>query len=213
MAVWQARELGLDNFSILCSHVLVPPAMKAILGSADNQVQGFLAAGHVCTVMGYWEYGPIAERYLLHGTYMALRALEEGRWGVENQYARSVSREGNEPAQNLLRDVFRVTDRAWRGIGSIPDSGFELSERFSGFDATRRFEVGTVTAQESSECIAGEILKGRTKPHDCPAFGTRCTPDHPLGAPMVSSEGACAAYYAYGRFEGSATLDLESAND
>jgi hydrogenase expression/formation protein HypD len=226
MAVWQAERMGVENFSILCSHVLVPPAMKAILGSADNQVQGFLAAGHVCTVMGYWEYGPIAERYrvpivvtgfepldLLHGTYMALQALEEGRWGVENQYARSVSREGNEPAQNLLRDVFRVTDRAWRGIGSIPDSGFELSERFSGFDATRRFEVGTVTAQESSECIAGEILKGRTKPHDCPAFGTRCTPDHPLGAPMVSSEGACAAYYAYGRFEGSATLDLESAND
>ncbi len=226
MAVWQAERMGVENFSILCSHVLVPPAMEAILDSADNQVQGFLAAGHVCTVMGYWEYGPIAERYrvpivvtgfepldLLHGTYMALRALEEGRWGVENQYARSVSREGNEPAQSLLRDVFRVTDRAWRGIGSIPNSGFELSERFSDFDATRRFEVETVTAQESSECIAGEILKGRTKPHECPAFGTRCTPDHPLGAPMVSSEGACAAYYAYGRFDGSGPLHLEPVSD
>jgi hydrogenase expression/formation protein HypD len=222
MAVWQAEQLGVENFSVLCSHVLVPPAMEAILRAPDNLVQGFLAAGHVCTVMGYWEYEPIAKRHqvpivvtgfepldLLHGTYMALRAPEEGRWGVENQYARSVSRDGNEPAQSLLQDVFQVTDRQWRGIGSIPHSGFELSPRFSRFDAIRRFEVQTVTAQEPSECIAGEILKGRTKPHDCPAFGTRCTPDRPLGAPMVSSEGACAAYYAYGRFQGSTPIDLD----
>ena len=226
MTVWQAEQLGVENFSILCSHVLVPPAMEALLGAPDNQVQGFLAAGHVCTVMGYWEYEPIAERYrvpivvtgfepldLLHGTYMTLRALEDGRWGVENQYARSVSRDGNKHAQQLLRDVFEVTDRSWRGIGPIPNSGFELNARFSGFDATERFDVETVTARESSECIAGEILKGRKKPHDCPAFGTRCTPDHPLGAPMVSSEGACAAYYAYGRFDGSTPVDLEPVSD
>ncbi len=212
MAVWQARQLGLANFSILCSHVLVPPAMEAILGSPSNQVQGFLAAGHVCTVMGYWEYEPIAEKYrvpivvtgfepldLLQGIYMTLKALEEGRWGVENQYTRSVSRSGNEVAQRLLQQVFQPCDRQWRGIGLIPSSGYSLRPEFAAFDAEQRFQVDDVTAQESPLCIAGQILQGLKKPHECSAFGTRCTPEHPLGAPMVSSEGACAAYYQYGR--------------
>ena len=212
MAVWQARQLGLTNFSILCSHVLVPPAMEAILGSPDNQVQGFLAAGHVCTVMGYWEYEPIAERYrvpivvtgfepldLLQGIYMTIRALEEGRWGVENQYSRAVKREGNVPAQRLVNQVFQVCDRQWRGIGLIPQSGYCLRPEFAAFDAALRFKVDGLTTQESPLCIAGVILQGLKKPHECRAFGTLCTPEHPLGAPMVSSEGACAAYYRYAR--------------
>jgi hydrogenase expression/formation protein HypD len=212
MAVWQARQLGLTNFSILCSHVLVPPAIEAILGSPGNKVQGFLAAGHVCTVMGYWEYEPIAEKYrvpivvtgfepldLLQGIYMTLSALEEGRWEVENQYTRSVTREGNVPAQRLVGQVFRVCDRQWRGIGLIPRSGYCLRPEFVPFDAEQRFNVGSVTVHESSLCIAGEILQGLKKPHECSAFGTLCSPEHPLGAPMVSSEGACAAYYQYGR--------------
>jgi hydrogenase expression/formation protein HypD len=212
MAVWQARQLGLTNFSILCSHVLVPPAMEAILGSADNQVQGFLAAGHVCTVMGYWEYEPIAEKYrvpivvtgfepldLLQGIYMTVKALEEGRWGVENQYTRAVTREGNRPAQKLIAEVFEVSDRRWRGIGLIPASGYRLRPAYAAFDAELRFGVADVVAQESSICIAGQILQGLKKPHECPAFAGPCTPEHPLGAPMVSSEGACAAYYNYGR--------------
>ena len=212
MAVWQARQLGLTNFSILCSHVLVPPAMEAILSSPANQVQGFLAAGHVCTVMGYWEYEPIAEKYqvpivvtgfepldLLQGIYMTLKALEEGRWEVENQYTRSVTREGNVAAQQLLKQVFRICDRQWRGIGLIPGSGYCLRQEFASFDAEQRFDVGSLTVQESSLCIAGEILQGLKKPRQCSAFGTLCTPEHPLGAPMVSSEGACAAYYQYGR--------------
>ncbi len=212
MAVWQAMQLGLTNFSILCSHVLVPPAIEAILSSPSNKVQGFLAAGHVCTVMGYWEYEPIAEKYrvpivvtgfepldLLQGIYMTLRALEEGRWQVENQYARSVAREGNVPAQELVRQVFHVCDRQWRGIGPIPGSGYCLRPEFAAFDAEGRFEVGSLIVQESPMCIAGEILQGLKKPHQCSAFGTLCTPEHPLGAPMVSAEGACAAYYQYGR--------------
>jgi hydrogenase expression/formation protein HypD len=212
MAVWRANELELENFSILCSHVLVPPAMEAILGAPDNRVQGFLAAGHVCTVMGYWEYDPIAEKYqipitvtgfepldLLQGAYMTLKALEEGRWGVENQYTRSVTREGNRPAQKLLGDVFEVCDRKWRGIGEIPSSGYRLRPELRRFDAEQRFDVGKIVAQESPECIAGDILRGQKKPHECSAYGTKCTPEHPLGAPMVSSEGACAAYYLYAR--------------
>lgn len=212
MAVYRARQLGLPNFSILCSHVLVPPAMEAILGSPHNQVQGFLAAGHVCAVMGTWQYDPIAARYeipvvvtgfepldLLQGIYMTVKALEEGRGGVEIQYTRSVTREGNRPAQKLLAEVFEVCDRPWRGIGSIPASGFRLREEFAAFDAERRFAVEGVTARESPLCIAGEILQGLKKPAQCSAFGTKCTPERPLGAPMVSSEGACAAYYAYGR--------------
>ena len=212
MAVWQASQQKLDNFSILCSHVLVPPAMEAILGAPDNRVQGFMAAGHVCTVMGYWEYEPIAERHripivvtgfepldLLHGAYLTLQALEEGRFGVENQYSRSVDRAGNVPAQKLLDQVFETCDRKWRGIGEIPASGYRLRDELAGFDAERRFDVGELVAQESPDCIAGEILRGLKKPHECPAFGVRCTPEKPLGAPMVSSEGACSAYYQYGR--------------
>ncbi|NJP04429.1 MAG: hydrogenase formation protein HypD [Chloroflexaceae bacterium] len=212
MAVWQAQQLGLPNFSILCSHVLVPPAMEAILSSPQNLVQGFLAAGHVNTVMGYWEYEPIAARYqvpivvtgfepldLLQGIYMTLRALEEGRHGVENQYSRSVSRDGNTHAQRLIQQVFTPCDRAWRGIGVIPQSGYRLSEMYTMFDAEQRFAVGDIVTQESPDCIAGQIMQGLKKPHDCQAFGGRCTPEHPLGAPMVSSEGACAAYYQYGR--------------
>jgi len=212
MAVWQARQLGLTNFSILCSHVLVPPAMAAILGAPGNQVQGFLAAGHVCTVMGTWEYEPLAETYrtpivvtgfepldLLQGIYMTVKALEEGRWGVENQYTRAVTRAGNRPAQKLLAEVFEVSDRQWRGIGSIPASGYRLRPAYAAFDAEQRFGVAGVTAQESPLCIAGQILQGLKKPHECRAFGLQCTPEHPLGAPMVSSEGACAAYFSYGR--------------
>ena len=212
MAVREAQRLGLTNFSILSSHVLVPPAMEAILGAPDNLVQGFLAAGHVCAVMGYWEYGPIADKYrtpvvvtgfepldLLQGTYMAVRALEAGRFGVENQYTRAVTREGNGPAQELLREVFTTVDRPWRGIGTIPMSGFDLREEFIEFDAVQRFDVEAIAPPENEVCIAGEIMRGLKKPHDCPAFGTDCTPEHPLGAPMVSSEGACAAYYQYGR--------------
>lgn len=212
MAVWQARQLGLRNFSILCAHVLVPPAMQAILASSDNRVQAFLAAGHVCTVMGTREYEPIAEQYripivvtgfepldLLQGLYMALRALEEGRWGVEIQYSRSVTRDGNVAAQQLMHQVFEVCDRQWRGIGLIPASGYRLRASWAEFDAEQRFDLSGVTAQESPICIAGQILQGLKKPPQCSAFGTQCTPEHPLGAPMVSSEGACAAYYQYGQ--------------
>jgi hydrogenase expression/formation protein HypD len=211
-AVYQAKRLGLSNFSILCSHVLVPPAMEAILSSPDNRVQGFLAAGHVCTVMGYREYEPIAEKYripvvvtgfepldLLHGLQMALTALEEGRHGVENQYTRSVTRDGNLPAQKILAEVFEVCDRPWRGIGVIPKSGYRLREEYAAFDASRRFDVEGITAEEPKVCIAGAILQGLKKPGECLAFGRECTPEHPLGAPMVSSEGACSAYYQYHR--------------
>lgn len=214
MAVWQARQLGLTNFSILCSHVLVPPAMTAILAAPDAGVQAFLAAGHVCAVMGFREYEPIAERFgvpivvtgfepldLLQGIYMAVDALEAGRWGVTNQYSRTVTRDGNRPAQDLIHQVFTISDRKWRGIGIIPDSGYRLRDAFAAFDAERRFAVADLTAQESPLCIAGEILRGIKKPHQCSAFGTKCTPEHPLGAPMVSSEGACAAYFNYGRAE------------
>ena len=212
MAVWQAAQQKLKNFSILCSHVLVPPAMEAILSAPDNRVQGFMAAGHVCAVMGYWEYEPLAARHripivvtgfepldLLQGTYMTLQALEEDRWGVENQYARSVNHDGNRPAQALLKKVFQVCDRKWRGIGEIPASGYRLRDELESFDAEKRFDVGELVAQESPDCIAGEILRGLKKPHECAAFGTRCTPEKPLGAPMVSAEGACSAYYQYGR--------------
>lgn len=212
MAVFQAYQQGLNNFYLLVSHVLVPPAMEAILSSPKNCVQGFLAAGHVCTVMGFTEYGPIAQKYrvpiivtgfepldILQGVYMCIRQLEQGRAEVENQYTRSVRREGNETAQRLIREVFRVIPRKWRGVGEIPQSGFALSEKFADFDAERRFGVAGYSAEESSDCISGLILQGVKKPHECPAFGTRCTPEHPLGATMVSSEGACAAYYRYRR--------------
>ncbi len=212
MAVWQAKRLGLGNFSILTSHVLVPPAMEAILSSPDCRVNGFLAAGHVCAVMGYWEYEPIAEKYrvpivvtgfepldLLQGIHMAVKALEAGRWGVENQYVRAVTRDGNPAAQKLVTEVFEVCDRKWRGIGTIPRSGLRLREAFLAHDAERKFGVSGIVAEESPLCIAGEVLQGIRKPSECPAFGKQCNPERPLGAPMVSSEGACSAYYRYAR--------------
>jgi hydrogenase expression/formation protein HypD len=213
MAVWQAKKLNLKNFSILCSHVLVPPAIEALLSSPANQVQGFLAAGHVCTVMGYEEYLPLSSKFkvpivvtgfepvdILQGISMAVKQLEEGRYEVENQYARSVKREGNVPAQRLMAEVFETTDRKWRGIGEIPRSGYRLRDEFSGYDAEKIFDVGNIRANESPLCIAGLVLQGLKKPHECPAFGHQCTPERPLGAPMVSSEGACAAYYHYGKW-------------
>jgi hydrogenase expression/formation protein HypD len=211
MSVLQAQRLGLENFSILVSHVRVPPAMHAILGSPLNRVQGFLAAGHVCTVMGYWEYPSIAERYqtpivvtgfepldIAHGILMTVRQLEEGRCEVENGYPRVVSSQGNQPAQAMIRQVFEPCDRKWRGIGEIPDSGWRLRSEFAAFDAEQRFPVSDIHAEESMECIAGQILQGLIIPPRCPAFGKECTPEHPLGATMVSGEGACAAYYRYG---------------
>jgi hydrogenase expression/formation protein HypD len=210
MAVYQAHQSGIDNFSVLVSHVLVPPAMEAILSSPINLVQGFLAAGHVCTVMGYTEYFPIAERYrvpivvtgfepldILQGVYMCVKQLEEGRAEVENQYTRSVREEGNVPARELITEVFRVVHRKWRGVGEIPSSGLGLAPKYQKFDAESRFGVAAITAEESSECISGLVLQGVKKPAECPAYGTTCTPEHPLGATMVSSEGACAAYYRY----------------
>jgi hydrogenase expression/formation protein HypD len=215
MAVWQAKKLGLKNFSILCSHVLVPPAIHALLSSPNNRVQGFLAAGHVCTVMGYEEYLPIARNYrvpivvtgfepvdILQGIHLTVRQLEEGRAEVENQYVRSVRKEGNIPARKLIAEVFEVSDRKWRGIGEIPRSGYRLAPGYTAFDAERIFEVTDIRAQESPLCVAGTILQGLKKPHECSAFGKQCNPEHPLGAPMVSSEGACAAYYHYGRLAG-----------
>ena len=212
MAVWRAHELGLGNFSILCSHVLVPPAIDAILGAPDCRVQGFLAAGHVCTVEGYEDYEPLAAKYgvpivvtgfepvdLMAGILACVTALEQGRAGVENAYKRSVTREGNVPARTLVRRVFATCDRAWRGIGVIPQSGLQLREEFAAFDAALRFESGHIRTEESRECIAGQILLGHRKPSECAAFGGACTPDHPLGAPMVSAEGACSAYYSYRR--------------
>jgi hydrogenase expression/formation protein HypD len=212
MAVRQAEQLGLANFSLLVAHVLVPPAMEAILASPENRVQGFLAAGHVCTVMGYAEYEPIAARYgvpivvtgfepldILQGIAMCVAQLEASRAAVENQYARAVRREGNRSAQELIRQVFTVVPRRWRGVGEIPASGLGLGESYAAFDAERRFGPAAAPRGELSECRAGEILRGVLKPHECPAFGQRCTPERPLGAPMVSSEGACAAYYRYRR--------------
>jgi len=222
MAVHQAKHQGLRNFSLLVSHVLVPPAIEAILSSPTNRVQSFLAAGHVCSVMGYAEYEPIAYKYrvpivvtgfepldILQGILMCVEQLESGRAEVENQYARAVRPEGNRPAQELIRQVFRVIPRKWRGIGEIPQSGFGLSESYREFDAELRFGVAGYTAQESPDCISGLILQGQKKPHECPAFGTKCTPEHPLGATMVSSEGACAAYYRYRRLPaGSGSLPV-----
>jgi hydrogenase expression/formation protein HypD len=214
MAVWQADHDGVENFSILVSHVLVPPAMEALLSSEQCVVQGFLAAGHVCTVMGFEEYFPIAEKYkvpivvtgfepldLLEGIHMTVSQLEEGRHGVENQYTRAVRREGNRPAQKTISEVFEVSPRQWRGLGEIPASGLQLRERFQKYDANRRFPFRGEPAMESAECISGLILQGLKKPRECAAFAVKCTPENPLGAPMVSSEGACAAYYHYGRRE------------
>jgi hydrogenase expression/formation protein HypD len=212
MAVWQAQKQGLTNFSVLVSHVLVPPAMAAILESPLNRVQGFLGPGHVCTVMGYQEYEPIAARYrvpivitgfepldILEGVLMTVRQLEAGAADVENEYPRIVKREGNRVAQDLVNSVFEICDRKWRGVGLIPKSGYKLRPEFRKQDAELLFEVEKIDTEESSVCISGLVLRGVKKPHDCPAFGTACTPTRPLGATMVSAEGACAAYYAYGR--------------
>jgi hydrogenase expression/formation protein HypD len=213
MAVYQAAQQGIDNFALLASHVTVPPAMVAILESPTNQVQGFLAAGHVCTVMGYWEYEPLAARYgvpivvtgfepldLARGILLTVRQLQEGRAEVENAYERSVRREGNQPAQRIINEVLEPCDRAWRGIGVIPMSGYRLREPYARFDAEGRFaDVAAIESHESALCISGLVLQGVKKPHQCPAFGVQCTPRTPLGATMVSSEGACAAYYRYGR--------------
>ncbi len=215
MAVVQADRLGIENFSMLVSHVLVPPALRAVLDSPACRVQGFLAAGHVCAVMGTGQYEPIARQYgvpivvtgfepldILQGVLMCIKQLEAGRAEVENQYTRCVAAEGNRPAISQIEKVFRTVPRKWRGIGQIPQSGWALREEYSRFDADRRFGLEEMTAEEPAECIAGAVLQGHKKPHDCPAFGTRCTPDHPLGAPMVSAEGACAAYYRYRRHSG-----------
>jgi len=210
MSVHYAKQHGVANYSVLISHALVPPAMEAILSSPDNCVQGFLAAGHVCTVMGYTEYEPIATKYrvpivvtgfepldLLQGIYMCLLQLEEGRFEVENPYARVVRRQGNQPAQELVARVFRVVNRKWRGLGEIPQSGLALTAEYAAFDAELRFALSQYRTEEDSECISGLIMQGAKKPEECAAYGSRCTPEHPLGAPMVSSEGACAAYYNY----------------
>jgi len=212
MAIVEARRLRLNNFSVLCSHVIVPPAVEAILSSPEHSIRGLLAAGHVCTVMGYHEYIPIASRYripivvtgfepvdILQGIFMTVKQLEEERAEVENQYSRAVRQEGNIPAQELMREVFEITDRTWRGIGEIPRSGLRLRESFSDLDAERRFPVADIHSQEPAECVAGMVLRGIKRPYECPAFAVRCTPEHPLGAPMVSSEGSCAAYFQYGR--------------
>lgn len=210
MAVWHAHTNAVNNFSILCSHVLVPPAMDALLSSPENRVQGFLAAGHVCTIMGFNEYIPLAEKYrvpivvtgfesidILQGILVLVTQLEEGRHVIENQYARVVKQEGNASAQEMIFNVFEITHRSWRGIGTIPDSGYRLKEQFKKYDAEVKFNLGPVTVHESPLCIAGEILRGLKKPHECSAFGSQCNPEHPLGAPMVSSEGACAAYFNF----------------
>jgi hydrogenase expression/formation protein HypD len=220
MAVWRARELGVTNFSVLVSHVTVPPAMTALLSDPGCRVEGFLAAGHVCAIMGWEEYLPIAEQYrvpivvtgfepldLLEGIAMAISQLEEGRAEVENQYVRSVRREGTAPARSLVGQVFQRVDRNWRGIGTIPSSGLALRPEFAAFDAEERFALGDIWVEEPAECRAGEVLTGQLKPHQCSAFGTRCTPLNPLGAPMVSSEGACAAYHNYGRHRDAATME------
>jgi hydrogenase expression/formation protein HypD len=211
LAVRQAALLGVENFSLLVSHVLVPPAMEAVLDAAGNRVQGFLAAGHVCAVMGCAEYAPIARQYgvpivvtgfepvdILEGVAMCVAQLEAGRAEVENQYARSVRAGGNREAQALIGEVFEVAPRHWRGIGPIPRSGLRLREEYARFDAGRRFGLAAEADEAPSECIGGLVLQGVRKPPECPAFGTRCTPERPLGAPMVSSEGACAAYFRYG---------------
>ncbi|HYL72880.1 MAG TPA: hydrogenase formation protein HypD [Bryobacteraceae bacterium] len=212
MAVWKAHQEGLTNFSELVSHVLVPPAIKLLLNSPDNRVQGFIAPGHVCTVMGYWEYKALVDEFhvpivvggfepvdLLEAISMLVAQLEDGRAEVENQYVRSVSFEGNLPAQHIVEQVFETADRKWRGIGMIPMSGLRLRAEFAAYDAERIFGVESMEAEEPAECISALVLQGIKKPVDCPAFASRCSPEQPLGAPMVSAEGACSAYYQYRR--------------
>ena len=210
LSVVHAHQMGITNYSILASHVLVPPAMEAILSDEENKIDAFLAAGHVCAIMGFEEYFPIAEKYktplvvtgfepvdLLQGIMMAIMQLEKGEYKVENQYARSVQREGNRMAKETIKEVFEVSDRVWRGIGEIPLSGYEVNEQYKQFNARNKFKIDIPFAEENKECISGDIMKGLKKPKQCPNFGTKCKPEHPLGAPMVSSEGSCAAYYQY----------------
>ena len=212
MAVWQAKREGLDNFSLLVSHVLVPPAIRALMASPENRVQGFIAPGHVCTVMGCEEYEALVRDFcipvvvggfepvdLLEAVLMLVKQLEGGKAVVENQYARSVNYRGNLPAQQVIHEVFEIADRKWRGIGSIPKSGLQLRPEFAAYDAAKIFGVSQITVEEPAECISAKVLQGLQRPTDCPAFAMRCTPENPLGAPMVSSEGACAAYYHYRR--------------
>jgi hydrogenase expression/formation protein HypD len=228
MLAWRAREEQVNNLSLLVSHVLVPPAIASILQSPLNRVQGFLGPGHVCAVMGYSEYEPLSARFkvpivitgfepldILQGTLMTIRQLEEGRAEVENEYSRILNREGNPGAQKLVANIFEIGDRKWRGVGTIPKSGYKLQWEFREYDAERLFDVKHIDTKEPEACISGQILRGLKKPHDCPAFGTVCTPQNPLGATMVSAEGACAAYYAYGRHleqhrEASHYLSVES---
>jgi hydrogenase expression/formation protein HypD len=213
MAIHQAKRLAVGNFSMLVSHVLVPPAIAAILQTSGNRVQGFLGPGHVCAVMGYREYEALAASYgvpivvtgfepvdLLEGVLMTVRQLEEARAELENQYVRAVSRDGNRPARDLIFEVFEIADRKWRGVGAIPKSGYRIRYEYREHDAEKRFDVDTIETEESARCISGLILRGLRKPSDCPAFGRDCNPQHPLGATMVSAEGACAAYYQYGRY-------------
>jgi hydrogenase expression/formation protein HypD len=212
MAVWQAEREGLTNFSMLVSHVLVPPAIRALLGSRENRVQGFIAPGHVCTVMGCQEYDSLVRDFavpivvggfepvdVLEAILMLVKQLEHGQAQVENQYVRSVTHRGNQPAQEVMKEVFEVADQKWRGIGVIPRSGLRLRAEYASYDANKVFDLELISADEPVECISAQVLQGLRKPTDCPAFAIRCTPDNPLGAPMVSAEGACAAYYLYRR--------------
>jgi hydrogenase expression/formation protein HypD len=217
MSVVQAKAQGITNYAMLVSHVTVPPAIRAIMDSPETQVNGFLAAGHVCTVMGYWEYEPLVRDYsipivvtgfepvdLARGILMCVQQLEEGRTEVENAYTRSVAKAGNLPAQSVITQVFETCDRPWRGIGVIPNSGYRLTANYAEYDAEQRFpEIQDIATEESAVCISGLVLQGLKKPNQCPAFGKECTPLTPLGATMVSSEGACAAYYRYGRYQDS----------
>lgn len=212
MAAWQAKREGLTNFSMLVSHVLVPPAIRALLASPENRVQGFIAPGHVCTVMGYEEYEVLVRDFavpivvggfepvdVLEAILMLVRQLEHGQAQVENQYVRSVTYQGNQPAQQIVKDVFEIADQKWRGIGVIPRSGLRLRAEYAAYDANKIFDLKLISADEPAECISAQVLQGLKKPTDCPAFAIRCTPENPLGAPMVSAEGACAAYYHYRR--------------
>ncbi len=210
LSVIHAEKLGLKNYSILTSHVLVPPAIENVMEDVDSNIDGFLAAGHVCAIMGYWEYYPLVEKFevpivvtgfepldILQGILMTVKQLEEGRFEVENQYSRIVTEEGNETAQDVIAKVFEITDRVWRGMENIPMSGYQLKENYAAFDAMLKFDVNIEEAEENQACLAGDIMKGIIRPNQCPEFGKTCTPQFPIGAPMVSSEGACAAYYHF----------------
>ncbi len=214
LAAYQAKQLSLKNFSLLICHVRVPPVMQALLNSPNNQVQGFLGAGHVCSVMGYHEYLPLCAQHkipvvitgfepvdILHGLYLCIKQLEENRYQVENEYSRVVNEQGNQPAQQLMQKVFTIVDRSWRGLGEITASGLALNAEYDDWNAEQRFAVTTINTLEPAACRSGEVLQGLIKPAQCPEFGTTCTPEHPLGATMVSSEGACAAYYRYRRYQ------------